>query len=562
MNAPSSIEIDLTGIGKVLSARLLAVPTYQRPYSWKETPVSEFWADLRAAFGKKSREYFLGTIVLTKQGTVGRDTIIDGQQRLATTAMLLASIRGEYRSRGDAKRAGIIQAEFLSTADLESGNDVSRLRLSSDDEPFFRNLVVEELATSAPTRGSHELVVAAYRLLQAEVKKVASDAGAEWSKRLLEWVDFLKNNVFVIALEVPTEADAFLIFETLNDRGADLTIADLLKNFLFGRAGDQLEVVRDGWLLALGSLEITQANATFTMFLRHYWSSKRGAIRERELYKDIKDNVTSAPQAVEFVADLQGAARLYAALLNSDHDYWAALGTEGRANVETLLRLDLEQVRPLLLAAMQHFQPSELRRALKALVSWAVRGIIVGGIGGGTYEKAYCDAGVKIRKGDIKSVDELFKELTRIIPTDEEFKAAFTVARVPKSNLARYYLIALERGKTGEKEPELVPNNDENQLNLEHILPKSATETDWGAAFSLDERKDWVFRLGNLALLAKGPNGRIGNKPFSAKRAILGASALLLTKDVAKDSTWTPKTIQKRQAELADLAVAVWPRKP
>jgi hypothetical protein len=562
MQALSSIDFDLTGIGGILVSRLLAVPIYQRPYSWRETPVNEFWTDLRTAFGKKSPEYFLGTIVLTKQGTVGRDTIIDGQQRLATTAMLLASIRGEYKARGDAKRASIIHSDYLSAADLESGQEVSRLRLSSDDDPFFKTLVVDDIASTVPTRGSHELIKAAYTALQKAVKTVAADAGAEWSKRLLEWVEFLKTKVFVISLEVPTEADAFLIFETLNDRGADLTIADLLKNFLFGRAEDQLDTVRDGWLMALGSLEITQANATFTMFLRHYWSSHRGAIRERELYKDIKDNVTSVSQAVDFVGALQKAARLYAALLNSDHDYWATLGTEGRANVETLLRLDLEQIRPLLLGAMQHFQTAELQRLLRALVSWAVRGIIVGGIGGGTYEKAYCDAAVKIRKGDIKTVDELFKEITRIIPTDEEFKAAFAVARVPKSNLARYYLIALEGGKKGEKEPELVPNADENQVNLEHVLPKNASDSDWGGTFTLDERKDWVFRVGNLALLQKGPNGRIGNKPFTVKRPILAASSLELTKEIGAQATWSPATIQTRQNALSQLAITVWPRKP
>lgn len=91
-----------------------------------------------------------------------------------------------------------------------------------------------------------------------------------------------------MVLTVPTDADAYLIFETLNDRGADLTIADLLKNYLFGRAGTKLDAVRDGWMQVLGALDISAENALFTTFLRHYWSSKHGAIRERELYKSIK----------------------------------------------------------------------------------------------------------------------------------------------------------------------------------------------------------------------------------------------------------------------------------
>jgi hypothetical protein len=374
-------------------------------------------------------------------------------------------------------------------------------------------------------------------------------------------VEYLRLRVRAIFLTVPSEADAFLIFETLNDRGADLTIADLLKNYLFGRAGAQLGTVRDGWLQSVGAFEITSENSTFTNFLRHYWSSRRGAIRERELYKNIRETITSENQTVDFVEDLQRAARLYAALLNTEHEFWASLGTDAKDAVETFLRLDFEQVRPLMLAAMQFFPSNELKKLLRGLTSWGVRGLVVGGIGGGTYEKAYCDAAVKIRRGDIKSADDVFDDLSRLIPTDDEFEAAFALARVPKSNLARYYLIALENGAQGTSEPEFVPNSNEDQVNLEHVLPKNATDADWGAAFTPDERKDWVFRVGNLALLQKGPNGRIGNRPFTIKKPVLVASAFQLTKEIGVLPDWTPTGIKNRQERLAKLAVKVWPRK-
>jgi hypothetical protein len=558
----SSLELSLAGIGTQLQTRLLAVPVYQRPYSWGDDEVRDFWNDLRVASQRKPPEYFLGTVVLTREGTKGRDTIIDGQQRLATTTMLLAAIRQEFASRADKTRKDIIHETYITTSDLGSGERVPRLRMSSDDDAFFRKYVVENNVGEKPTRKSHERMQAAFVYLCAQVKGIANSAAGNWVSVLTEFVEFVKSNARCIVLEVPTEADAFLIFETLNDRGADLTIADLLKNYLFGRAGHQLDTTRDGWQQAVGALEIATENATFTMFLRHYWSSKRGAVRERDLYADIKNNVTSENQSVEFVADLQKAARLYAALLNSDHETWSSLGADAKAAIETFLRFDFEQVRPLVLAALQHFQPGEVKNLLVALTNWGVRGVIVGGIGGGTYEKSYCDAAVKIRKGEVKSTADVFAELGKIIPSDEEFQAAFAVARVPKSNLARYYLLALENVKMGQKEPELVPNDNEDKVNLEHVLPKGAAEGDWGKSFTSEERKDWVYRLGNLALLQKGPNGRIGNKPFTAKKPILAASALSLTKDVGAKMDWTPTEIRVRQAELAKLAVLAWPRKP
>ena len=79
------------------------------------------------------------------------------------------------------------------------------------------------------------------------------------------------------------------------------------------------------------------------------------------------------------------------------------------------------------------------------------------------------------------------------------------------------------------KSRRFVPNSNEDQVNLEHILPKRASAEDWGVQFDADERRDYVHRLGNMALLQKGPNGRIGNKAFSVKKPILKQSAFALT---------------------------------
>lgn len=65
--------------------------------------------------------------------------------------------------------------------------------------------------------------------------------------------------------------------------------------------------------------------------------------------------------------------RLYAAILSSDHEFGSEQATVTKGNLDTLRRLDLEQNRPLLLAALQHFTKPELRKLLRALVSWSVR---------------------------------------------------------------------------------------------------------------------------------------------------------------------------------------------
>lgn len=253
--ADGHIDFDLRGIGTELKERRLAVPIYQRSYAWKEEEVSEFFGDIHAAITGDTPEYFLGTVVLTHEN-VDRSTVIDGQQRLATVAMFLAAIRDEFRGRGDDKRGASVQNDFLSSFDLDTAQEVSKLQLNSDDSAFFDARIIQGKSAPPPSKASHKLIIAAHAHLREAVKRLAADAGSAWEQRLSALVTFLRTKAKVMVLVVPTDVDAFRIFETLNDRGADLTIADLLKNYLFGRAGQKLDAVRDNWMQILGALEI------------------------------------------------------------------------------------------------------------------------------------------------------------------------------------------------------------------------------------------------------------------------------------------------------------------
>lgn len=567
----TGIEFNLTGLGSTIEANQFGVPIYQRSYAWATEQIDDFWSDLLGALDSKEPDYFIGSLVLTRPGDGERLIVIDGQQRLATTTVLLAAIRDVAEARGKQALAENITSKFLSAYDFDDEGVVPRLVLNAADDYFFRRHVlrIADDGTTTPrdqvpavdkeAPESHQRLASAYATLHDKLKTNVENHGAKADERLNAWLKFLRENLLAITVVVRTEADAFLIFETLNARGAELTIGDLLKNYLFGRAGESLETVKAAWLASLAALDVSAENELFITFLRHYWSSRYGSVRERDLYRSIKERVTNPTQAVDFASELQDAARLYAALLNSGDDFWSDLGTTAKGNIESLLRLELEQNRPRLLAVMQHFPTQELKKLLKAMVAWSVRGLIVGGIGGGTTEKAYSEATLKVRAGSIKTAAELLVELTAIIPADEDFKSSFERARITKNRIARYLLIALEREKKGQKEPELVPNADESEVNLEHILPRNPTTSDW-PQFNENEIDTWAYRIGNLALLAVGPNGKIGNKPWAVKKPVLEASELELTKQAGVYADWNQESIAKRQEGLAELAVKTWPR--
>jgi hypothetical protein len=552
------INFDIDGIGHVLADRVLAVPVYQRSYAWGVEQVEDFWEDLRDALAAGVPEYFLGTIVLTGPHD-GRYVVIDGQQRLVTAALLFSAIRDAYLAREDHRRGDHVQHTYLAAFDLSSGLTVPRLMLNAEDREFFESVVIQGTARP-PTTGSHRRIEAAYRYLRSRVEEDLA-AHEPWEDRTVRWLEFVAQSVRVIVVAVPSEADAFLIFETLNDRGAPLTISDLLRNYLMAQSGERVDEVTENWVAALGNLDLADETNLFLDFLRQYWSSVNGAVRERDLYTSIRKTVEGEDRAVAFAHALPDASALYAALLDAGHERWDRYPEDVRASINTLLTLDLGQFRPLALAVMEHFVPDEQARTMRALVSWSVRGLLVGGIGGGVTESAYCSAAVRVRAADLSTADELLSRLRPIVPSDDDFRLAFQRARVARPAIARYLLLALQQAAEGRDSPELVTDAALEAVRLDYVMPRKVEPTEW-RGFAADEVGVYVTRLGNRVLFSAAEEGFGDGATFAQRRGALIGATLSLTSQVAEFESWNPETIDARQADMARRAISVWPREP
>jgi len=558
--ARRSIQFDLEGIAHLLSDRDLHVPTYQRSYAWKEEQVNEYWDDLKRALEEGYGEYFLGTIVIAEED--GRAIIIDGQQRLATTTLFLAALRDAYAARDDSPRAQAIHMEFIARFDLESGAEVPRLVLNEEDRGFFEALVIDGVS-GTPQIDSHRRLLEAQTFFRRRLVEDLRASGKGWSRRIVDWIQFLDDGVRAMVIEVPEVADAFVIFETLNDRGAPLTISDLLRNYLMSKGRDArgLKRIQDAWGQVLLNLGLQQEENVFVDFLRQFWSSKHGAVREKELFASIREHVTGRQTALGLAKELPQASRYYAALLDSKHELWSEHPSEARASVEALVRLELGQYRPLALAVLEHFDDEERVRTLRALVSWSVRGLVVGGVGGGVTERAYCVAATRVRSGKLTTADELLRQLLPIVPSDEDFVSAFSRARVSRPGVARYVMVALERAQRDLANPEIVEADFDTGLRLQYVLPKSADADEW-PDIDEDELKGLVTRVGNLVVLAEGDPDLSGASSFDERSAVFEQSSVSLTREVAEWEAWDADSIEARQKELAQLANVVWPRAP
>ncbi|HXH40989.1 MAG TPA: DUF262 domain-containing HNH endonuclease family protein [Thermoanaerobaculia bacterium] len=570
MGTVGSIQVigDQT-LGRALFTTNLAVPINQRSYKWEKDHVKELFEDFSASIAQGAdTEYFLGSIVLTR-GDGGRPQVVDGQQRLATTTILVAAIRDHFFASGDKDRAYDIQRDYLLNRDLNSQEWTPKFILSETDNEYFRRRILLKpddpgrLTAAAPQLDkapeSHARINAAAKIAAAHVSSIVRPYSVnDKTARLLEWIQFLNDGARVIWVIVPDEANAFVMFETLNDRGLELSKADLVKNYIFGKSQDRIKEVQQRWYSMVGAIEMVGGEALVLTYIRHYWSSKYALARDRALFERIKVEVKSKQGAVDLADALAQDASHYAALVTPSHDLWKSYPSGARKSIATLRQLEIEQVRPLLLAIIGKFKKNDVERCLRILVCCSVRFLIVGGGSAGYLEKAYSDLAKKVRAETLQSPKALLDELKKVVPGDTDFGQAFAHATVGKPVLARYYLSALQQKEDNEVQPEYVPNDDQGEITLEHVMPQSQSPK-W--QIDEDVRRAWYRRIGNMALLKKSQNELADDEGIAIKASVLGASKFSLTAEFKGVKLWGPPEIEERQQRLAKIAVKAWPLK-
>jgi hypothetical protein len=579
--AGSAFQFESPGIGKLLRQGRLEVPPNQRSYAWREPHVRNLLQDLNEAVTAASiDEYFLGTIVLI-QRSGEPPSIVDGQQRLATTTILLSRIRDHLLSISRKAVADFIEETFLSNIDLKTEQRVPRLKLNLEDNEFFTNQILPIQTTTARktklTKSEAFLGRPSNRRLSRTsdmartfisdiTKNLSPDAQAEL---LIRWVEFVETNVNVLVVTVPDDVSAFRMFETLNDRGLKASQADILKNYFLSRISQsRLTEAQMMWNTisnTVYALELDKesdddsdndrASDRLVTYIRHLWITTHGPTKERELAAQIRLDVNNEVRTFQYLSDGSEGVQDYAALWSPNHPKWARYKPTAKQHIETMAEyLKVRQIRPLMFAVARHFDIVEADKAFKLFVSWSVRFLIFGGRGG-MLDMQYSLRAREVGIGQISTARELREAMKAYVPTDREFETAFASARVSRGYLARYYLRALENTAKQLSQPEYVANDSVADISLEHIMPLKAGE-EWDVDDDLAEATQKF--LGNMVLLKVSQNRDLGNMSFDEKKSVYNRSGYDLTREVAQYERWTPDEIKERQARLAELAVKTW----
>lgn len=541
------------------------IPRFQRDYSWTDEEWEDLWTDILGTIQDGGEPaHYMGYLVLQSQDDK-RFEVIDGQQRLTTLSLIvLAALKNLKRLVDEGKspennqqRLDQIRSTYIGYLDPVTLITRSKLTLNRNNDGYFQTYLVP--LGHLPVRGfraSEHSLRKAFEWFERHVRDYAKKQADDEGVTLARLVETMSDRLFFTVISVTDELNAYKVFETLNARGVRLSSTDLLKNYLFSvlhkknEHPNEMTALEDRWESMVSRL----GSESFPDFLRSHWNSRKSFVRQAELFKTIRGKVTDRVAVFELLRGMEEDMDTYLALTNPETSHW---NTTLKTSAQQLRMFRVRQPFPLILAAHRVLESEPFAKVLRGCVVIAFRYNVIGDQPTNEQERVYYSAAQKLIQGHATNAQQVLESLQEIYPKDDSFKAFFAekIIRTTDSRnnrVVRYILCELERQQSGQDY-----DFESDAFNIEHVLPQNP-ETGW-EQFTDEEVEAMVYRIGNMALMAKGTNKTIGNAAYAIKRASLQSSVFGLTQKLGEENAeWTPARIAARQKGLAKLATAVW----
>ena len=526
------------------------IDVFQREYVWQTKHIEQLITDLTLKFlsnykpdhprkqvGEYSR-YFLGPIILSRKG--GINLIIDGQQRLTSVTLLLIYLNNLQKETPGGSKPPIDGLIYSVKYGLQSYNLQVEERqecmraLYNDKLEEFRNSNSDESVTN---------IIARYNDIMEEFPE---DLKGE---ALPYFIDWLTDNVIFVVIETPTDEDAYTIFETMNDRGLNLTPTDMLKGYLLSHvvSPEEKNNLNKIWKERVYSLKKIYDNEDLEFFKAWLRGKYAGTIRQSTGGAENEDFEKIATRFQAWVKDNSGDIGLkgsedFVNFIKKDFSFFSKIYEQIDSkmrnfdqNYEYLYYLYLRGfprslMFPLLMAPIEVHDDEGTRRKKISLVSRFLETFLVfRAVNSRTVAQSYIKNGmyslVKTIRG--KTVDELasiFKQEESKFEDNLSGVKDLTlrVQYVPSVRFIHYILARITRHI--EKQAGIASGfvnyiyaaKGEKPFQIEHVWA-DIYDRHRGEFSQEKEFEQARNKIGDLLLIPEGPNQSWGSMKYEEK---------------------------------------------
>lgn len=481
---------------------LYKIPEYQRPYSWEQDHIDQLWDDLYEAWNDNREDddsYFLGTIILVDNGNDRLD-ILDGQQRITTLMIFYAVLRDFYEEDLSSQRNRIKRRLQQSP---ESDDSKYRLMTGEKHHDVFESTVLSGINLDEENSYTDA----------AGYTKDALEDKFENPAELDDFFDFVEEDTEIIEIETSELSYAIRLFQTVNNRGKDLTVSDLTKSYLLSLTSDeQRDIVTESWKKL--SSKFDDNYDRLDNLLSSYRLYLQDTKAEESIYEELKSEFDTSLEkgvsVVEITRDINKYAKEYRNVEN-----------EESREMYMLSNLSHSQQWKTILTTAKKEDFSDYNELVDALVG-LYYSYWIGGHNSQKIKRPSYKILRKIKAGEgIEGVRDYIEGKRNGDDIAQKVQNNL-YSEVYGENWHRPLLLALEYNLSVDKKTgEIRPGQD---IHSEHILPKSyetAMEKVkyWREQFDADEAAKLRHTLGNLTPLEQEVHDVVQQKPFQTKKA-------------------------------------------
>jgi len=575
----------------IFSNVVYAVPRYQREYKWGKI----HWENLFDDILDNNPGYFLGSIICINPKEAVENPqmeLVDGQQRLLTLSLMCAAIYRALKFQENLLDEEQKNELFNLKRKLVISPGVAQIRVIpqiqghnlEDYRALLSKIGIISPCDALPYAGNRK-IYKAFEYFNDRIEKLANGNG----NNLLAIMGLLDkiSKASMVTIQVSSHSDAYILFESLNNRGMPLTAIDLIKNKLLAHLESieqgKIDYYYDEWnklLRYLGENYDIQER-----FFRHYYNAFRDDLKAIHqvpiarksnlilIYEKLIEN-----DAREFLQKVKAAGRLYAKLLAPHPEH-------ALHNLEKPLK-DLERIQgaPSYLLMLYLLKREEemsldekhLEKIVQLLVCFFVRRNLTDIPPTRDLTRLFMEIIEKLSgtTGE-DSIATIRNKLIEVSADDNFFRSKLEGPIYQENvNVSRFILCALaEQGMTHEIWRDLWDvKNKQFVWTIEHIFPQGEriphAWVDMIAGGAEDKAKDfqqaYVHKLGNLTI--SGYNPTLSNKSFEEKRdrkdkkgSYVGyRNGLKLNEDLADCPEWSIEQIKDRTVKLVNQAMELF----